>query len=57
VDQAENTLENLQTEIATDNMSEPHAYLMESHSKGTNSSTEKEAAALNTQVFIFRSEY
>jgi len=50
-------LENLQTEIARDNVSEPHAYHMESDSKGTNSSTEEEDAALNTQVFIFRSEY
>jgi hypothetical protein len=57
VDQAENTLENLQTEIATDNVSEPHAYLMESDSKGTNSSTEEEDTALNAQIFIFCSEY
>jgi len=28
VDQAENTLENLQTEVARDNVSEPHAYLI-----------------------------
>lgn len=57
MDQAENMLENLQTEIARDNVSEPHAYLMESDLKGTNSSIEEEDAALNTQVFIFCSEY
>jgi len=57
VDQAENTLGNIQAKIATDNVSEPHAYLMESDSKGTNSSIEEEYAALKTQVFIFRSEY
>jgi len=57
VDQAENALENLQTEIARDNVSEPHAYLMESDSKGTNSSTEEEDAALYTKVFIRCSEY
>lgn len=33
VAQAENALENLKTEIARDNVSEPHAYLMESDSK------------------------
>jgi len=52
VDQAEKTLENLQTEIARDNVSE---HLMESDSKGTNSSTEEDAV-LNTQVFICCSE-
>jgi hypothetical protein len=57
VDHAENTLGNIQAKIARDNVSEPHAYLMESDSKGTNSSTEEEDAALNIQVFIFHSEY
>jgi len=38
-------------------MSEPHAYLMESDSKGTNSSTEEGDVTMNTQVFIFCSEY
>jgi hypothetical protein len=56
MDQAETTLGNIQAEIARD-VSEPHAYPMESDSKGTNSSKEEEDAALNTQVFVFRSEY
>jgi hypothetical protein len=42
VDQAETTLGNIQAEIARDNVSEPHAYPMESDSKGTNSSKEEE---------------
>jgi hypothetical protein len=56
VDEAENTLENLQTETARDNVSEPHAYIMAYDSKGTKSSTEEDVV-LNTQVFTFCSEY
>jgi hypothetical protein len=41
-------------QISRDNVSEPHAYLMESDSKETNSSIqEEEDVELNTQVFIF----
>jgi hypothetical protein len=54
VDQAGNTLENLQTENSGDNVSEPYEYLKESDSKETISNTEEEEdVVLNTYVFIF----